>query len=187
LSQVRGVTAQNLWSDWAGYKPFIYPNLHSNYLITMACSAEYAGEPELIALSIMYGVAIHVWGADGAHREIRESTVGVDAPTVHLAHRDARSCMNHFFALQLLEHGQVRSQSIVLLMRGYLCAMRPIWQVKVESVAAHEDATHAKCSAVVSSFDDQAAPNAGACQIDPISPEYFGTAAPHSLLGSVAF
>jgi hypothetical protein len=95
--------------------------------------------------------------------------------------------MNHFFALQLLEHGQVRSQSIVLLMRGYLCAMRPIWQVKVESVAAHEDATHAKCSAVVSSFDDQAAPNAGACQIDPISPEYFGTAAPHSLLGSVAF
>jgi hypothetical protein len=68
-------------------------------------------------------------------------------------------------------------------------------QVKVDQLAPHEDATDAKCSAVFSSFDDQAvpcpsdvaAPNAGTCQIDPISPEDFGTAAPHSLLGSVAF
>jgi hypothetical protein len=117
-SQVRGVTAQDvrnrvveeMSSDWPSYKPFVDPELHADYLANMACSTEYAGDPELVALSKVYGVTIRVWGADAAHdMDIRAPSVGTDAPVVHLAHRNAGNFRDHYFAVQLSARGQVRS------------------------------------------------------------------------------
>jgi hypothetical protein len=117
-SQVRGVTAQDMRNrvveemrgHWPSYQPFVEPELHPDYLADMARSTEYAGEPELVALSKVYGVMIRVWGADAAHdRDIRAPSVGADAPVVHLAHRDARNFRDHYFAVQLSARGQVRS------------------------------------------------------------------------------
>ncbi len=115
-SQVRGVSAQDVRNrvveemsrDRASYEPFVDLELHANYLANMARSTEYAGEPELVALSKVYGVTIRVWGADAAHdRDIRAPSVGADAPVVHLAHRDARNFRDHYFAVQLSERGEV--------------------------------------------------------------------------------
>ncbi len=113
-SQVRGVTAQDVRSrvveemrgDRASYEPFVDHALHADYLANMARSTDYAGEPELVALSMVYGVTIRVWGADEAHdRELQAPSVGADAPVVHLAHRDARNFRDHYFAVQLPSRG----------------------------------------------------------------------------------
>ncbi len=128
-SQVRGVTAQDVRNrvveemrrDWPSYEPFVEPELHADYLADMARPTEYGGKPELVALSKVYGVTIRVWGADAAHdRDIRAPGVGADAPTVHLAHRDAGNFRDHYFAVQLSARGEVRSRPIMLCMRGSL-------------------------------------------------------------------
>jgi hypothetical protein len=119
--QVRGVTAQDVRNrvveemrrDWPSYKPFVDPELHADYLADMARSTENAGEPELVALSKVYGVTIRMWGADAAHdRDIRAPSVGADAHLVHLLHRDARNFRDHYFAVQLSERGEVRSHAV---------------------------------------------------------------------------
>ena len=129
---MRGVTAQDVRSrvveemrrDWPSYKPFVDPELHADYLADMARPTEYAGEPELVALSKVYRVTIRMWGADAAHdRDIRAPSVGTDASVVHLAHRDARNFRDHYFAVQLSARGQVRSRPIMLCMRGSLRMM----------------------------------------------------------------
>ena len=136
-SQVRGVTAQDVRNrvveemrgDWASYEPFVDHALHPDYLANMARSTEYAGEPELVALSKVYGVTIRVWGADETHdRDIRAPRVGADAPVVHLAHRDARNFRDLFFAVQLSPRGdyEVHSQPIMQRMRG---AFRTVLQL----------------------------------------------------------
>ena len=107
---MRNRAVEEMSSDWPSYEPFIEPELHAAYLANMARSTEYAGEPELVALSKVYGVTIRVWGADAAHdRDIRAPSVGADAPVVHLAHRDARNFRDHYFAVQLSARGEVRS------------------------------------------------------------------------------
>ena len=116
---MRNRVVEEMRGDWASYKPFVDPELHQDYLADMARSTEYAGEPELVALSKVYGVTIRVWGTDAAHdRDIRAPSVGADAPMVHLAHRDARNFRDHFFAVQLSARGQVRSRPIMLCIRG---------------------------------------------------------------------
>ena len=91
----------------------------------MARSTEYAGEPELVALSKVYRVMIRVWGADEAHdRELRAPSVGADAPVVHLAHRDARNFRDHYFAVQLSPRGGVRSQPVAALTLRIGCHRR---------------------------------------------------------------
>jgi len=72
---VQGVTSRDLRlravgrmrADWPHYRPFIEDHLLPNYLSKMARSSEYAGEAELVAISDLHGVKIHVWGADEAH------------------------------------------------------------------------------------------------------------------------
>ena len=212
--QVRGVTAQDVRNrvveemrrDWPSYKPFVDPELHADYLADMARPTEYAGEPELVALSKVYGVTIRVWGADAAHdRDIRALSVGAesaaDAPVVHLAHRSARNFRDHYFAVQLPARSQVRSRPIMLRLRGSLRRMPVrgsrcvLWQEKVESVAAHEDAMDGMDGSVLaSSLDDQtahphpaapstprnaqldvAAPSPGARLIGPVSAQSSGS------------
>ncbi len=156
---MRGVTAQDLRSrvveemrgDWASYEPFVDHALHPDYLANMARSTEYAGEPELVALSKVYGVTIRVWGADAAHdRELRAPSVGADAPVVHLAHRDARNFRDRYFAVQLPPRGdsEVHSQPIMQRMRGSFPhdsakrLYRGCMQAEVGSVEAHRNAAY---------------------------------------------
>ena len=107
---MRNRVVEEMRGDWASYEPFVEPDVHTSYLSSMARSTEYAGEPELVALSKVYGVTIRVWGADAAHdRDIRAPSVGADAPMVHLAHRDAGNFRDHYFAVQLSARGEVRS------------------------------------------------------------------------------
>jgi hypothetical protein len=107
------------------YEPFVDPDLYPYYLPNMARSTEYAGEPELVALSKVYGVTIHVWGADAAHdRDVRAPGVGSDSHVVHLAHRDARNFRDHYFTVQLSERGGVRSQPVVALTLRIGCHRR---------------------------------------------------------------
>ena len=116
---MRNRVMEEMSSDWPSYEPFIEPELHAAYLANMARSTEYAGQPELVALSKVYGVTIRVWGADAAHdRDIRAPSVGTDASVVHLAHRDARNFRDHYFAVQLSARGEVRSRPIMLCIRG---------------------------------------------------------------------
>ncbi len=105
---VRNRIVEEMRGDWPSYEPFVDLELHANYLANMARSTEYAGEPELVALSKVYGVTIRVWGADAAHdREIRAPSVGAYAPVVNLAHRDARNFRDHYFAVKLSARGEV--------------------------------------------------------------------------------
>ena len=107
---MRNRVVEEMRGDWASYKPFVDHALHPDYLANMARSSEYAGEPELVALSKVYIVTIRVWGADAAHdRELRAPSVGAEAPVVHLAHRDAGNFRDHYFAVQLSARGEVRS------------------------------------------------------------------------------
>ncbi len=206
-SQVRGVSAQDVRTrvveemrgDWASYKPFVEHGLHPDYLANMARSTEYAGEPELVALSKVYGVTIRVWGADEAHdRELRAPSVGADAPVVHLAHRDARNFRDHYFAVQLPPHGdsEVHSQPIMQRMRRSFPhdsakrLYRGCMQVEVGSVAAHRNAAYTIAAytdgsasqtnnALLSSSPrslqpDVAAPNAVVDLSCPIAPQNSG-------------
>jgi hypothetical protein len=144
---MRNRVVEEMRGDWASYEPFVEPDLHTSYLSSMARSTEYAGEPELVALSKVYGVTIRVWGADAAHdRDVRVPSVGADAPVVHLAQRDARNFRDHYFAVQFSERREVRS---------IMAAKVAAWQFEVESVAAYEGATEGMDgSAALSSFDD---------------------------------
>jgi hypothetical protein len=117
---VQGVTSRDLRlravgrmrADWPHYRPFIEDHLLPNYLSKMARSSEYAGEAELVAISDLHGVKIHVWGSDEAHdRTIRAPSVGLDAPTVHVAHRHIGNFRDHYWAVSFLRHG-VRSPSV---------------------------------------------------------------------------
>jgi hypothetical protein len=109
MSQMRRVTAKGLRArvvdemtrDWPRYAPFIEEHLHADYLAGMARSTEYADHPELLALSQVCRVTIHVWGAEktaiiSANPDAREPP-----PIVHLAHRDAGDFRDHYWAVQL--------------------------------------------------------------------------------------
>jgi hypothetical protein len=117
---VQGLTSHDLRlrvvagmrADWPRYSEFVEEGLRPEYLANMALSTTYAGEAELVALSELHGVAIHVWGAVQAYDRPIPAPIGAaDAPTVHLAHRNARTSMNHYWAVDLRPHG-VRSPSV---------------------------------------------------------------------------
>ena len=88
---MRGITAQGLRArvvaeiskNWSHYAPLIEDHLHANYLAKMTLCGEYAGEPELIALSKMWGVTIHVRGAVST-LVISSSDAPASLPTVHM-------------------------------------------------------------------------------------------------------
>ena len=99
-------------ADWPRYSEFVEEGLRPEYLANMALSTTYAGEAELVALSELHGVAIHVWGAVQAHdRVIRAPSVGTDAPTVHVAHRHTGTFRDHYWGVSFLRH-EVRSPSV---------------------------------------------------------------------------
>ena len=108
--QMRGITAQGLRArvvaemaeNWSRYAPFIEDRLHANYLAKMAVSGEYAGEPELIALSKVWGVTIHVWGAVSTF-VISSPDAPASLPSVHLANRDAGNYRDHYWAVDFRE------------------------------------------------------------------------------------
>jgi len=107
---MRGITAEGLRArvvaemaeNWSRYAPFIEDRLHANYLAKMALSGEYAGEPELIALSKVWGVTIHVWGAVSTF-VISSPDAPASLPTVHLANRDAGNYRDHYWAVDFPE------------------------------------------------------------------------------------
>jgi hypothetical protein len=125
----------------------------------------------------------------GSH--IRALGVDSDAPTVLLAHRDTRNFMDHYFAVQLSQRGEVRSQPIMLPICGSMRRRRAstidsVWQAAVASIAAHANAT---CIKGASSLDggiapsptparnvhvDVAAPNAGVDLSDPTARQSSG-------------
>jgi hypothetical protein len=97
MAQMQRVTAKGLRArvvdemtrDWPRYSPFIEEHLRADYLAGMARSTEYADHPELLALSQVCGVTIHVWGAENtaiisANPDAREPLPIL--PIVHLAH-----------------------------------------------------------------------------------------------------
>ena len=109
---MRSHVVEELKEDWPRYSPFIEAHLLPNYLSNMARSSEYVGEAELVALSKLHKVTIHVWGADETHdRVIRAPSVGTDAPTVHVAHRDTGTFRDHYWGVSFLRH-EVRSPSV---------------------------------------------------------------------------
>jgi hypothetical protein len=109
LSQMHRVTAKGLRArvvdemtqDWPRYSPFIKENLHGDYLAGMARSTEYADHPELLALSQVCGVTIHVWGAENTAIISANPDAPEPPPIVHLAHRDAGDFRDHYWAVQL--------------------------------------------------------------------------------------
>ena len=104
-SDIRAGVVAEIAADWSRYGPFIPTNQHATYLSTMALPGTYAGNHELHALSRLYRVAIKVWGATQAHDvTIRADTVGTDAPTVHLARRDAGDFRDHYWAVIFPPH-----------------------------------------------------------------------------------
>ena len=109
MSQMQRVTAKGLRArvvdemrrDWPRYSPFIEEPLHVDYLARMARSTEYADHPELLALSRLCGVTIHVWGAEStAIISANPDAIG-SLPIVSLAHRDAGDFRDHYWAVQL--------------------------------------------------------------------------------------
>ena len=107
--EIRAGVVAEIAADWARYAPFIAADQHATYLADMALPGTYAGNHELFALSRLYGVTIRVWGATEAHYvTIRADTVEADAPTVHLAHRDAGDFRDHYWAVRFPPH-EVRS------------------------------------------------------------------------------
>ena len=109
VSQMRRVTAKGLRArvvdemtrDWPRYAPFIEEHLHADYLAGMARSTEYADHPELLALSQVCGVTIHVWGAENTAVISANPDAREPPPIVHLAHRDAGDFRDHYWAVQL--------------------------------------------------------------------------------------
>jgi len=96
-------------ADWARYSPFITDDQRGGYLANMARPGTYAGNQELFALSHLYRVPIRVWGATAARDVvIIAPNVRADAPTVHVAHRNANSSMNHYWAVDI-RRPEVRS------------------------------------------------------------------------------
>ena len=103
---MRGITAQGLRArvveemaeNWSRYAPFIEDRLHANYLAKMALSGEYAGEPELIALSK------------------RLHTLGVLPYYLHLT--DAVNGTAHFDVDEL--RGRVLVDALARALPGYL-------------------------------------------------------------------
>ncbi len=118
---MRDLVVDEMSRDRDSYMGHIGVDQRDAYLDNMRRPFVYVDEAELVALSKVYGVAIHVWGADAAHdRERRAPGVGDDAPVVHLAHRDAGDARDHFWAVDFPARGQVRSRSIMLCLRASL-------------------------------------------------------------------
>jgi hypothetical protein len=109
VSQMRCVTANGLRArvvdemtgDWPRYAPFIEEHLHTDYLAGMARSTEYADHPELLALSQVCRVTIHVWGAENTAIISANPDAREPPPIVQLAHRDAGDYRDHYWAVQL--------------------------------------------------------------------------------------
>ncbi len=109
MSQMHRVTAKGLRArvvdemtrDWPRYSPFIEEHLRADYLAKMARSTEYADHPELLALSQVCGVRIHVWGAENTAIISANPDAREPLPIVHLAHRDAGNSKDHYWAVQL--------------------------------------------------------------------------------------
>ena len=109
MVQMQRVTAKSLRAsvvdemrrDWPRYSPFIEERLHVDYLARMARFTEYADHPELIALSQVYGVTIHVWGAESTAIISANPDAPGSLPIVSLAHRDAGDSRDHYWAVQL--------------------------------------------------------------------------------------
>ena len=115
MLQVLGQTAQDvrtsvvaeMASNWAHYGAFIDDGERDGYLAKMASASEYAGEPELSALSAVWRVTIHVWGAQTTN--IIPASLAADPtwPTIHLVHRDASEAggelFSHYWAGELPE------------------------------------------------------------------------------------
>jgi hypothetical protein len=108
-AELRASVVAEMAADWPRYSPFIPDDQSQDYLANMARPGTYAGQQELVALSQLYGVPIHVWGATAAHDvAIIAPNVRADAPTVHVAHRNASSSMNHYWAVDIRQP-EVRS------------------------------------------------------------------------------
>jgi len=109
MVQMQRVTAKSLRArvvdemtrDWPRYSPFIEESLHADYLARMARSTEYADHPELIALSQVCGVTIHVWGAENTAIVSANPDAPGSLPIVRLAHRAAGDFRDHYWAVQL--------------------------------------------------------------------------------------
>ena len=109
MSQMHSITAKGLRArvvdemtrDWSRYSPFIEERLHADYLAGMARSTEYADHPELLALSQVCGVTIHVWGAESTAIISANPDAPEPQPIVSLAHRDAGDFRDHYWAVQL--------------------------------------------------------------------------------------
>jgi hypothetical protein len=61
-----------------------------------AVTGAYAGHPEFVALSAVFRVTMHVWGADDT--TVISSSADPDLPTLHLAHRNAGNFLDHHWA-----------------------------------------------------------------------------------------
>ena len=109
MSQMHRITAKDLRArvvdemtrDWPRYSPFIEERRHADYLAGMARSTEYADHPELLALSQVCGVTIHVWGAENTAIISANPDAREPPPIVSLAHRDAGDFRDHYWAVQL--------------------------------------------------------------------------------------
>ena len=115
MLQVLGQTAQDvrtsvvaeMASKWAHYSALIDESQRDGYLGKMASASEYAGEPELAALSAVWGVTLHVWGAQTTN--IIPASANPTWPTIHLVHRDASDSdaggdlFDHYWAGELPE------------------------------------------------------------------------------------
>jgi hypothetical protein len=109
MSQMHRITAQGLRArvveemtrDWSRYSPFIEEHLHADYLAGMTRSTEYADHPELLALSQVCGVTIHVWGAENTAVISANPDAREPPPIISLAHRDAGDFRDHYWAVQL--------------------------------------------------------------------------------------
>ncbi len=109
MSQMHNITAKGLRArvveemtrEWPRYSPFIEERLHADYLAGMARSTEYADHPELLALSQVCGVTIHVWGAENTAIISANPDAREPPPIVNLAHRDAGDFRDHYWAVQL--------------------------------------------------------------------------------------
>ena len=109
MLQMHQVTAKGLRArvvdemtrDWPRYAPFIEEHLHADYLAGMARSTEYADHAELLALSQVCGVTIHVLGAENTAIISADPDAREPPPIVQLAHRDAGDFRDHYWAVQL--------------------------------------------------------------------------------------
>ena len=112
MLQVLGQTAQDvrtsvvaeMASKWARYSAFIDESQRDDYLGKMASASEYAGEPELAALSAVWGVTIQVWGAETTHTI--SASGDLTRPTINLVHRnngDPGGLLDHYWFAEFPE------------------------------------------------------------------------------------